>query len=48
MAVSLKVTKVWPVEKYARFVSEAQQTVLPQKEAKKEGLWQVRRGVAHG
>lgn len=40
---SLKVTKVWPLEKYARFIPEEHGQVLPQKEStqKKAGNWKV-------
>ncbi len=40
MAVSVKVTKVWPVEKYARFISDP---ALPAAllEGKRSGAWQV-------
>ena len=44
MAVAaLKVTKVWPIEKYARFIADSQQSVLPQKESRKGGTWQASR-----
>lgn len=40
---SLKVTKVWPLEKYARFIPEEHGQVLPQKDSsqKKAGNWKV-------
>ena len=40
---SLRVTKVWPLEKYARFIPEEQGQVLPQKDSsqKKAGNWKV-------
>ena len=38
--MAVKVSKVWPVEKYARFVTDSQQAVLLQKDARK-GAWQV-------
>ena len=39
--MAVKVSKVWPVEKYARFVTDSQQAVLLQKDARKGGAWQV-------
>jgi len=40
--MAVKVSKVWPVEKYARFISDPQQTVSLQRDAKKGGgVWQV-------
>lgn len=40
--MAVKMSKVWPVEKYARFISDPQQTVSLQRDAKKGGgVWQV-------
>lgn len=36
---SIQVSKVWPVEKYARFVSSSAPTAGG--EGRKEGVWQV-------
>ena len=43
VAMAVKVSKVWPVEKYARFISDSQQAVLLQRDVKKGGggVWQV-------
>jgi len=39
--MAVKMSKVWPVEKYARFISDPQQTVSLQRDAKKGGgVWQ--------
>lgn len=46
---AVTVTKVWPLDKYARFIPEQHHQVLPQRDStKKGGSWKVNFGIDKG